>query len=130
MPERVASFAGEVRCRRSAAVPGFTLCGVTAERPGEPTTLTFAAQAPADLPDTLAAVSVERLAAGAYRIAAGARSWTIAARGVELHREVAPAFYAALPPRPAPRARRLLWRLVLALAASRLGLAALRRLRR
>ena len=128
MPERLATFPGPVACRRGGAVPGFTLSGATAERPGEPTTLTFAGAAPADLPETLGAVRVEREAAGTL-IAAGARSWTIAG-AVELHREVAPAFYRALPPRPMPWARRLSLRLMLALAASGAGLALLRRLRR
>ncbi len=129
MPELLATFPGPVACRRGEAVPGFTLSGETAERPGEPTTLTFAGTAPADLPETLAAVRVERATAGEYVIAAGTRSWTIAG-GVELHREVAPAFYRALPPRPMPWARRLSLRAMLALAATRAGLALLRRLRR
>jgi hypothetical protein len=130
VPERLASFVGEARCQRSAALPGFTVNGVTAERPGEPTVMTFATPAPSDLPDTLLAPTIERLAPGRYLIAASAGSWTLAARGVELHREVAPAFYAALPPRPVPWTKRLFWRVVLTLAASGAGLAALRRLRR
>jgi hypothetical protein len=49
---------------------------------------------------------------------------------VHLHREIAPQFYRAIPPRPAPWAKRVFWRMVLALAASRAGLALLRALRR
>jgi hypothetical protein len=49
---------------------------------------------------------------------------------VHLHRDVAPPFYRALPPRPVPPGKRLFWRLVLALAASRAGLSILRSLRR
>jgi len=129
MPELLATFPGPVACRLGDALPGFTLSGETAERPGEPTTLTFTGAAPADLPETLAAARVERAAAGEYRIAAGTRSWTIAG-GLELHREIAPGFYRALPPRPMPWARRLSLRVMLALAASRVGLVVLRRLRR
>lgn len=129
MAELLATFPGPVACRRGDAVPGFTLSGETAERPGEPTTLSFVGAAPADLPATLTAARVERAASGEYLIAAGTRSWTVAG-GLELHRDVAPAFYRALPPRPMPWARRLLLRMMLALAGSRAGLALLRRLRR
>jgi len=130
MAEPLVAFTGAVSCERAAGVAGFTLRGHTAERPGEPAALSFAAAAPADLPATLLAPRVECAAPGDYLIAAGERSWRIAARGVELHREVAPAFYRALPPRPVPLGKRLFWRVVLALAASRAGLALLRRLRR
>jgi len=73
---------------------------------------------------------VERIGAGQYRIRAGGSEWLLAAHGAEVHRDVGASFYRALPPRPAPAGRRLLWRLVLALAASRAGLALLRALRR
>jgi hypothetical protein len=49
---------------------------------------------------------------------------------VHLHRDLAAQFYRAIPPRPAPWAKRVFWRLVLGLAASRAGLALLRALRR
>jgi hypothetical protein len=68
--------------------------------------------------------------AGRYRIASPAGDWLINARAVHLHRDVAPPFYRALPPRPVPPGKRLFWRLVLALAASRAGLSILRSLRR
>src|SRR6202021_284652 len=73
---------------------------------------------------------VERLGADQYRIASPPREWLIAATAVHLHREIAAQFYRAIPPRPVPRLKRWLWRVVLALAASRAGLAALRALRR
>jgi len=49
---------------------------------------------------------------------------------VHLHREVAAQFYHAIPPRRAPWAKRMFWRTVLALGASRMGLRLLRALRR
>ncbi len=49
---------------------------------------------------------------------------------MHLHREIAAQFYRAIPPRPVPLLKRWFWRVVLALATSRAGLAALRVLRR
>jgi hypothetical protein len=130
MAERLATFRGLVQCRRAAAAPGLTLSGSTAEAPDEPTALAFSAVAPADLPGTLADAVVDHLGGTHYRIGAERREWLIAADAVHLHREIAPQFYRAIPPRPAPWAKRVFWRVVLALAASRAGLALLRALRR
>jgi len=130
MPEVLATFQGVVSCTRAATARGFALSGLTAERPGEPTTLTFSAAAPADLPTTLEDARVERVGGGAYCIAAAAGSWQFEARAAELQREVAVPFFRALPPRPVPWSKRVFWSLVLALASSRAGLALLRRLRR
>lgn len=130
MPERLASFRGRVECRRADTVPGLTLSGTTAEAPNEPTTLAFSAPAPADLPATLEDPVVDDLGDAHYRIAAGKREWRVDAPAVHLHREIAAPFYRAIPPRPAPWAKRMFWRVVLTLAASRAGLALLRALRR
>lgn len=128
MPEAVATFRDGVRCQRSNCT--LTLRGMTVESPGEETTLIFSAASPSDCPETLEEAVVERLEGAQYRIRSGTRAWPIEAEAVHLHREIAGAFYRAIPPRPAPLSKRLFWRLVLALAASRPGLAALRVLRR
>jgi hypothetical protein len=130
MPERLATFRGVVHCLRTAAVPGLTLSGSTAEAPEEPTALAFSAAAPTDLPGTLEDAVVDDLGGTHYRIGAAGREWLIAAPVVHLHREIAAQFYRAIPPRPAPWAKRVFWRVVLALAASRVGLTLLRALRR
>ena|SRR5579864_2550092 len=130
MPEPIATFRGPVSCTRSAGRAGFALAGLTAERPGEPTTLVFPAPAPADLPASLNDALIEQLAAGEYRISGAGGTWRIAAASVEVHREVAAGFYRSVPPRRAPWSRRALWGVALTLAASRAGLALLRRLRR
>jgi len=130
MPERLASFRGAVRCARARAVPGLTLSGNTAEAPGEPTALAFSGSAPADLPETLEDAVVEHLGGAQYRIGEGTRSWLVTASAVHLHREIAAQFYRAIPPRAAPLAKRMFWRAVLALAASRAGLTLLKALRR
>jgi hypothetical protein len=130
MPEPLVTFRGAVRCARARGPLGVTLIGETPERPGEPTALAFSAAAPAGLPDTLDNAVVERLGADQYRIYSPPREWMIAAAAVHLHREIAAQFYRAIPPRPVPLPKRWLWKVVLALAASRAGLAALRALRR
>ena len=130
MPEPIARFLGPVSCTRGAGLAGFTLAGLTAERPGEPTTLVFPVPVPPDMPASLEDTLIERLSAGEYRISGAAGAWRIASPVLEVHREVAAAFYAALPPRRPPWLKRALWSVLLALAASRCGLAVLRRLRR
>ncbi|HVN44268.1 MAG TPA: hypothetical protein VMT66_03375 [Steroidobacteraceae bacterium] len=130
MPERLATFRGAVHCERAPGVPGLTLRGETAEAPAEPAALAFSGFAPDDLPDHLEDAWVERLDAAHYRIADRTRTWVVTAAAVHLHREIAGAFYRAIPPRPAPWAKRVFWRAVLLLAASRPGLALLRALRR
>jgi len=130
MPERLATFRGVVHCRRSAAVPGLTLSGSTVEAPDQPTALAFSGAAPADLPGTLEDAVVDHLGDAQYRLGAAGREWLIRAQAVHLHREVGAQFYRAIPPRPAPWVKRVFWRAVLALAASRVGLTLLRALRR
>ena len=130
MPEPVVTFRGAVRCARAPGPLGLTLIGGTPERPDEPTALAFSAAAPAGFPESLDNAVVERLGAGQYRIYSPPREWVITAAAVHLHREIAAQFYRAIPPRPVPLLKRWFWRVVLALAASRAGLAALRALRR
>ncbi|MGN6454124.1 MAG: hypothetical protein ACTHL7_13805 [Steroidobacteraceae bacterium] len=130
MPERLASFRGEVHCERAERMPGLTLKGIAGEAVEEPTALAFSACAPADLPATLDDALVEHLGDTQYRISAANRSWLISASAVHLHREIAAQFYRAIPPRRAPLAKRVFWRAVLALATSRAGLALLRTVRR
>jgi hypothetical protein len=130
MPETLVTFRGAVRCVRAPGPLGVTLIGATPERPGEPTALAFSAAAPAGLPEVLDNAAVEHLGGDWYRIYSAPREWVIAAAAVHLHREIAAQFYRAIPPRRVPLAKRWFWRVALALAASRAGLAALRALRR
>lgn len=135
MPEQqaatLARFVGGVSCARSSHGPlRLTLSGRAAGPAGEEMQLAFAGAAPADLPERLEDAVIERGEPGEYRIASGTRVWTVAARSVHLHREVAERFYRAIPPRPAPLVRRLLFGVMLRLARSRAGIALLRALRR
>lgn len=128
MADTLATFRGAVRCGRGTHT--VTLSGMTAESPGEETMLTLSAAAPADWPEVLEDALVEQVEGTHCLIRSGMRRWPIEAEGIHLHRQIAEAFYQAIPPRPAPWRKRLFWRVVLALAASRTGLAALRMLRR
>jgi hypothetical protein len=130
MPETLATFRGTVRCGQSRPARTLTLSGMTEESRGEETSLILSAAAPVECPDTLEDAVIEHLGGRQYRIRCATGEWLVEAAAVHLHREIAGAFYRAIPPRPAPWRKRLFWRVVLALAASRLGLAALRMLRR
>ncbi len=131
MPERLATFRGPVRCERTAAVPRLTLSGSsTTEAPGEPAMLAFSAAAPADLPAMLEDAVVDHLGDGEYRIGAARGAWLISSPAGHVHRDIGAPFYRAIPPRRPPWVKRALWRAVLALAASRAGLALLKALRR
>jgi hypothetical protein len=123
-------FSGAVRCQRGAPPFTLTLTGAAVAPAAGALTLTFSGEVPADLPATLRDASIEAGAAGRYRIRSGGREWQVAGGSLSAAREAAAQFYAALPPRPVPRAKRLFWRLVLALAATRTGLVLLRALRR
>jgi hypothetical protein len=130
MPETLASFRGSVSCTRAALAPQLTLSGSTAASPPEEITLAFSAASLPDCPGTLQDVQVEHLGGAQYRISSGSREWRIESDAVHLHREVAARFYRAIPPRAAPWRKRMFWRLVLILAASRAGVALLKALRR
>ena len=129
--ERVAAFRGPVLLRRELHGPlGLVLTGRSSDHPDEELGLAFAGSAPADLPERLEDVVVERGGEGEYRIVSPTRAWSLAARSVHLHREIADSFYRAIPPRPAPLLRRVLFASMLAIARSRAGIALLRTLRR
>ena len=139
MSEPLATFRGTVAARRAVHAPlGLTLIGTSAgsaTHAGEPTQLAFSGAAPAALPAELRDVAVSQPDGGQYRLdgtnAGGERGeWLLVARAAHLHHDVGAAFYRALPPRPVPWSRRLLWALLLRLAASRAGLSLLAALRR
>ena len=127
---RIARFRGGVSCRRDEAPLGLTLIGRTIDRSDEVATLAFTGEAPAGLPEALEDATVEQIDVGRYRVWSGKREWFISARSVHLHREVSATFYRAIAPRLVPWNKRLFWRIVLAMAASRMGKSLLLTLRR
>jgi hypothetical protein len=121
----VVRFQGWISCRRDGEGPlGLILVGRTQDppkdRPSEAVQMAFACTAPPDMPEALEDAVVERLGPRQYRITSGDLSWTLDAVA-HVHREVATAFYRALPPRQVPFRKRLFWRVLLALAANPAG---------
>jgi hypothetical protein len=112
-------FTGSVQCRQSAGVPGVTLVGRT--EAGDQAYLSLIARVPPEVPAQIESPEVERVDAEHHRICAGALTFTLEAAQSYLHRDVSGAFYQALRPRPVPLARRVLWRLVLAAARTRIA---------
>jgi len=109
---------GPIECRRTAEAC-VTFVGQTES--GERAYVTLAAPAPADLPSRIDDGAVELLEGGRCRVSMAGRMWQLDARQALVHRDVSGPFYAALPPRPAPLAKRLLYGLILAVAGSPVG---------
>jgi hypothetical protein len=127
----IAVFRGTVICVRETGVsPGLTLRGVSAANVQERLIVTFLGDVPQDLPERLAAPSVQAVDAQCYRIDSPPRQWLIRARALHVHRDVGAEFFRAVPPRAVPPRKRLFWTVVLAMARSRAGVWLLRALRR
>lgn len=109
---------GTIECRRTAAA-GVTLIGHT-ER-GERAYLTLGGHAPADLPPRIDDGIVELLDEGRCRVTMSGREWLLESPRLFVHRDASDGFYAALPPRSVRLAKRMLFRLMLAVAGSRAG---------
>ena len=128
---RVVTFCGGVSCRRDSCGPlGLTLIGWTADHPEERVSLAFAGQAPDNLPEVLEDPTVYRIDQRRFRIASTPREWIVEAGAAHVHRELATAFYRAIPPRPVPWSKLLFWRTILALAGTSWGKRLLLALRR
>jgi len=115
----LAVFRGTVLCRRFANV--LTLAGPAADSADDELILSFIARDFPSLPEALTAPVVVALDEHRYRIVSLARDWIIEATSLHVHRDIGNTFYRAIPPRPAPLAKRFFWRLILALAGSRAG---------
>ena len=124
---RQPAFRGAVKALRTGNA--LILTGAAADRPDETLILTFIDPRPADLPERLSAAAVDAIDAHRYRVRSGSSDWMVEAGSLHVHRDVSAAFHAALAPRPAPLRKRLFWRLVLMLAATRGGKRLLLRLR-
>jgi hypothetical protein len=130
-PHRVVTFRGGVSCRRDAESPlGLTLIGLTADHPDEWASVAFTGRAPESLPEVLEEPTVYRIDGRRFCIASSPREWIVEATAVHVHREIASAFYRAIPPRIVPWSKRLFFRLLLALMANSLGRRVLLVLRR
>jgi hypothetical protein len=119
---RTIHFRGWISCRRDGEGPlGLILVGRASQhRREEAVQIAFSCPAPLDMPEALEDARVELLGDGRHRLTSGDKSWTLAGP-VHVHREVAAAFYKAIPPRPVPWRKRLFWRVMLGLAHNPLG---------
>jgi hypothetical protein len=109
---------GSIECRRTAAAC-VTFVGQT--EGGERTYVTLAVPAPEDLPPRIDGGAVDLLEGGQCRVSMPGRSWQLDSRQPLVHRDVSGPFYAALPPRRVPVAKRMLYGLMLAVAGSPAG---------
>jgi len=110
-------FVGRVEIHRDTAGPlRLTLTGTTRRSRDEKLQISFATDSPPAVPADLQEVDIEQLADRRYRIASAGREWIV--DGVaHLHRSAGIEFNEALPPRPVPWRKRVLWRALLASAA-------------
>jgi hypothetical protein len=119
---RAIHFRGWISCRRDGEGPlGLILVGRTSQhRRDEAVQIAFSCPAPVDVPEALEDARVEFLGANRHRLTSGDKSWTLEG-AAHVHREVAGAFYKAIPPRAVPWRKRLFWRVMLGLASNPLG---------
>jgi hypothetical protein len=116
---RTIHFRGWISCRRDGEGPlGLILVGrATQHRREEAVQIAFSCPAPVDMPEALEDARLEFLGHDRYRLTSGDKSWTLDG-AIHVHREVAGAFYKAIPPRPVPWRKRVFWRVMLGLASN------------
>ncbi len=119
MPSPVIRFSGPVRWVAGPGPAGITLLGTISDPGGGSSAaqLSLHGIEPVPLPDTLSDVTFQALAAQDVLLRSGAQQWPLHCRTWQLHLDVGPMFYAAVPPRPTPLSRRLAWRLMLGIVA-------------
>jgi hypothetical protein len=124
---RSIQFRGWISCRRDGEGPlGLILVGRVSQNgqsesdQDEAVQVAFTSPAPPDLPEALEDARLDFLGGNQHRLTSGGRSWALNG-AAHVHREVASAFYKALPPRPVPLKKRLFWRVMLGLASNPLS---------
>jgi hypothetical protein len=118
----IIQFSGPVRWVSGPGATGVTLLGKIIEAGQSlPAQLSLIGVEAAQLSGELADVAVETPAAGQVLLRSGSREFRLQCKTWQLHRDVGATFYAAVPPRPTPWARRLGWRVLLGVAATAPG---------
>ena len=118
----LARFAGRTQCRSLPQAPlALLIQGVLENHGSERAQLAFVQPVVDGLPGELPGALIERLDDTRYRLSSAGRAWEFTAARAYLHRDVGAAVFAAVPPRTAPLAKRMFWRLVLWVAGSALG---------
>ncbi len=123
VPIQIVRFSGPVRWEAGPGHAGTTLVGKIVETDGRITAaqLSLSGLGPPPLPPLLNDLVFEVLTAQQLVLRSGVAEWPVRGAAWQLHREVGAAFFAAIPPRPTPWARRLGWTVLLGLAAIRPG---------
>jgi hypothetical protein len=116
-------FEGPVRWVSGPGPAGVTLLGLLAQTGAEasPAQLSLMCSEAPQLPAALADVTVEALTAPDVVLHSGAQVWRLRCSTWQLHRDFGATFYATIPPRPTPWNRRLVWRVLLAIAGTAPG---------
>jgi len=124
----LAVLRGPVACCRTANA--LTLSGAAADSADERLILTFIGHLLPAVPGSLSGARISAVDPHHYLIASESQELIVEAAALHVHRDIGNAFYREVPPRPVPLKKRLFWRVVLALAASRAGKRLLLSLRR
>lgn len=124
----LAVFRGPAACRRTDNA--LTLSGAAADSADDRLIVTFVGRMMPEVPRSVSGASIRAVDQHRYVIASESQELIVEASALHLHRDIGNTFYRAVPPRPAPLPKRIFWRVVLALAASRAGRRLLLSLRR
>jgi hypothetical protein len=124
-PLQTLRFVGPVRWEAGPGPAWVTLVGrlapESAAAQATPAQLSLLCAQRPQLPAELLDLTVQWLAPPAVVLRAGSREWPLACATWQLHHDVGARFYAAIPPRPTPWARRLGWRVLLGIAGTGAG---------
>jgi hypothetical protein len=123
VPSQIVRFIGPVKWEAGPGPAGITLLGKIVEADGRTTTaqLSLSGLESPPPPPILNDLIFEALTAQDMVLRSGGAEWRVRGTTWQLHRDVGAAFFAAIPPRPTPWARRLGWAALLGLAAVRPG---------
>jgi hypothetical protein len=123
VPLHTIQFTGPAKWEAGPGHAGITLIGKIIEPDGRITAaqLSLSGLVPPPLPPLLNDLIFEALTAHDMVLRSGGAAWPVRGGTWQLHRDVGAAFFAAIPPRPTPWARRLGWTVLLGLAALRPG---------
>jgi hypothetical protein len=124
-PLQILRFQGPVRWDDGPGPAGVTLLGrlvpATSAVAAASVQLSLLCRERPQLPAALVDPTVELLTPAEVLLRSGSQEWRLACVTWQLHQDVGAPFYAAIPPRPTPWARRVTWRVLLGIAGTGLG---------
>jgi hypothetical protein len=119
MSRQVLKFKGPVNWEDGPGRAGMTLVGTLLEADGgtTPAQLSLSGLESVPLPSTFDDLTFEALTGQDLVLRSGGQEWPLRVRAWQLHRDVGSMFFAVIRPRPTPWARRLVWSVLLGMAA-------------